>query len=936
MGGKAAALASLAAADLPVPQFCVLTPDAFHASLTPSQSAEWSEGRVPSEPTLRSDFLEAVLGEVRTWQSDGPLLLAVRSSGVDEDSADHTFAGQFDSFLFVPLDSLVEKIREVWLSGFGERVLAYRKEHGLAGSDGRTLPNAPAVLIQQMVDADVAGVAFSADPISGRRSVAVVSAVYGLGTALVGGDADADTFRVDDLGSIFERQIAEKTTAHRAAPGTREGVDVQSVAADLALEPALNADQVLAVAALARRADKHFGRPQDIEWAIRGGQLFLLQSRPVTSLRNVVDPDGLRLLWDNSNIVESYSGITTPLTFTFALGAYEGVYREFCRILGVPEARIEANDRVFARMLGIIRGRVYYNLLNWYRVLALLPGFTVNRKFMEGMMGVREGLPDEVAMELAQNGVSGLRDRIDLIRAIAGLVANQWKLPAKTRAFYARLDDALSSGAKPLEHMRLDELVAEYRQLEEKLLTRWDAPLINDFFAMIAFGVLGRLTTRWCGDENGTLQNDLVSAQGGMISAEPAKRIQEMAGIIAESDAEVRESVGTRLRTGTLAEARRAIAELPPLETKYEEYLERFGDRCLDELKLESSTLLDDPTPLYRSIGNTAARLERQSLAGSSNTSSAGPPSVDSSASTGSAGEGTAVAGTNAAATPEPLSPARAAEAKVATALRANPFRRILFSWVLRNARDRVRDRENLRFERTRLFGRVRRIFLETGKRLWAEGKLDTPRDVFYLEVSEILGFVEGTSPSDDLGSVARVRKERFAQYAELPAPADRFETLGAVYIANDFRERLDSTRGGSMAHADASDNQGSSDSGSSTGGDSPTASDPTCLHGLGCCPGIVRGPVRVVRDPRQAVLQDGEILVAERTDPGWILLFPAAAAILVERGSLLSHSAIVAREMGIPAIVSIRGVTSELETGDWVEMNGSTGEIRRISEAER
>ena len=138
------------------------------------------------------------------------------------------------------------------------------------------------------------------------------------------------------------------------------------------------------------------------------------------------------------------------------------------------------------------------------------------------------------------------------------------------------------------------------------------------------------------------------------------------------------------------------------------------------------------------------------------------------------------------------------------------------------------------------------------------------------------------------------------------------------------------------MAHADASDNQGSSDSGSSTGGDSPTASDPTCLHGLGCCPGIVRGPVRVVRDPRQAVLQDGEILVAERTDPGWILLFPAAAAILVERGSLLSHSAIFAREMGIPAIVSIRGVTSELETGDWVEMNGSTGEIRRISEAER
>ncbi|WP_448602933.1 PEP-utilizing enzyme, partial [Thermoleptolyngbya sp.] len=113
-----------------------------------------------------------------------------------------------------------------------------------------------------------------------------------------------------------------------------------------------------------------------------------------------------------------------------------------------------------------------------------------------------------------------------------------------------------------------------------------------------------------------------------------------------------------------------------------------------------------------------------------------------------------------------------------------------------------------------------------------------------------------------------------------------------------------------------------------------PPTHSPT-LQGLGCCPGIVRAPVQVITDPKTAVLTPGCILVAERTDPGWIMLFPAAAGVLVERGSLLSHAAIVAREMGIPAIVSIPGVTHALQTGDWVEMNGSAGTILRVASVE-
>jgi pyruvate,water dikinase len=104
--------------------------------------------------------------------------------------------------------------------------------------------------------------------------------------------------------------------------------------------------------------------------------------------------------------------------------------------------------------------------------------------------------------------------------------------------------------------------------------------------------------------------------------------------------------------------------------------------------------------------------------------------------------------------------------------------------------------------------------------------------------------------------------------------------------------------------------------------------------RGLPCCPGQVRGRARVIVDPRSARLQRDEILVASRTDPGWVLLFPAAAGLVVEHGSLLSHSAIVARELGLPAIVSVAGVTAWLADGDLIEMDGGTGVVRRLSAA--
>jgi pyruvate,water dikinase len=525
---------------------------------------------------------------------------------------------------------------------------------------------------------------------------------------------------------------------------------------------------------------------------------------------------------------------------------------------------------MFCCMLGLIRGRVYYNLYNWYRLVSVLPGYRFNRRFMEQMMGVRETLPDDIAAEHARPGNGArLRDAWRLTVSVVAFAVHLLTLPRRMARFHRRLRDALGAGRAELGGLRPEELVIYYRGLERQLLARWDAPIVNDFATMIFHGLLRRLSVLWMPDGKDTLHNDLLCAEPGMISEEPARRVARM-GAVAARDARL----VTVLCEGTLQAIRKAGRANPELESAVGEYLERFGERCVEELKLESPTLHDDPVPLYRAIGHYAANL---------------------------------------LASPAPAAEARsdptvrgAAEARVAAALAGHPIRRLAFRWVLDHTRACVRARENLRFERTRVFGRARQVVVELGKRLTALDCLLEPRDVFYLEIDELLAFVETRATTADLKGLVAVRKLEFAAYRDAPAPAERFETRGLAYRGHSFAAAAPTTPPRGLV-----------------------------LQGIGCCPGVVRGQVRVVREPRSASIKRGEIVVAERTDPGWVMIFPGAAGLLVERGSLLSHSAIVARELGLPAIVSLPGLTQWLKDGDWVEMDGGSGKVVKFEAAD-
>ena len=864
LGGKGYGLARLQAEGFAVPEWFALSPEAFDDSLNDRQCRALEGGDIHEIRSALEDLVPSpgVLAELNAalhQLSDNGAHYAVRSSAAEEDSLHRSFAGQLDSYLSVPANLVAEKTAAVWRSAFSERVLTYKSQKERASAS----TYAPAVVIQRMIDAQCAGVVFSADPVSGRRGVVVISAVFGLGTALVSGESDSDVYEVDRSGNILRAVVAAKNISLHSGSTAPRRVSPRDVPSREQTIRVLSDGQVREIAALARQISRRMGCEQDIEWAIEKGTIHVLQTRPITTLRDRPDPESVCGIWDNSNITESYSGITTPLTFSFALAAYEGVYRELCRILNVTESKIAAHEEILRHMLGFIRGRVYYNLLNWYRLLALLPGFRVNRRFMEQMMGLKEPLPDDMVKTLSAAGFrERARDAWQLLRMLGALVWNCFALRRTTKHFYSRLNRALADPVPSLVDMRVDELAAYYRNFLGQILTRWDAPLLNDLFTMVFHGLLRQLCQRWLkgGDE---LANELVRAQGGMISLEPAIRLREMARIAASSSPLVE-----MLRRGQPAESQRAIRQIPVLAEMYDQYLSKFGERCLEELKLESATLHDDPSLLLRSIGELARGISEGRI-----------PAA------------------------EPCS-AAAAEKRVSEALRRHPFRRLIFTWVLRNARAGIRTRENLRFERTRVFGRVRRIFAEIGRRLCAFNLLEDSRDIFYLQVEEVLGFIHGTAATTKLKELVALRKCEFEEMRRQPAPSDRFEAHEPVYLGNQFQ--------------------------SGTNAQKPSA-DGEERRGLGSCPGRARGRVRVIKDAPTVPPQVGSILVAERTDPGWVMLFAAAAGLIVERGSLLSHSAIVSREIGIPSVVSVPGVTHWLRDGDLVEIDGSKGTVRRL-----
>ncbi|HEX6641934.1 MAG TPA: PEP/pyruvate-binding domain-containing protein, partial [Thermoanaerobaculia bacterium] len=513
-GGKAAALARLTAAGERVPEWVLLPADVLETHLIAAGSIDRVQHeletlasaaidaaalmhasrrlqQIVDELPLDAAITDALAGVVATLGS-GPF--AVRSSAVGEDGDRFSFAGQLDTVLDVDADTdaLAAAVRRCWRSAFGARALDYRRRAGSVNEAARI-----AVIIQRMVQGDVSGVLFTIDPVTGDTGRMRVSACAGLGEALVSGAADADEYVLRRDGAVVEMRVVG---AGRLLSG----------------------DAIGALAELGRRLEQREGGPRDIEWTMRDGELWVLQARPITTAAPAIASGGdHRIVWDNSNIQESYCGVTTPLTFSFARAAYASVYEQTMRTLGVPEGTIAAHRPMLQNLLGLLHGRVYYNLNNWYRGLLLLPAFGRNKADMERMMGVEE--PVDFVTDEVPGALERLRRVPRLARTFLGLQRAFMTLDRDAARFLGTFDariatiDRASLGTRPLAELM--ELIA---YLRSECIERWVAPIVNDFRVMMAVGRLRRFVERAApGDVEGLMQT-LLGGADVAASAGPA------------------------------------------------------------------------------------------------------------------------------------------------------------------------------------------------------------------------------------------------------------------------------------------------------------------------------------------------------------------------------------------------------------------------------
>lgn len=795
---------------------------------------------------------------VLAYESLDKNLISVRSSAHDEDSALHSFAGQLSSYLYISdLDKTIHAIQECWASAYSERSLHYRTINKLD-----ILNIKVSVILQEMIDPDISGVFFTCNPINGKNDQIFINSVFGVGEGLVSGLLDADTYALAKKdGSIIEKNIVEKTKKLIRDADAQKCLEVE-VPLNQQNTDSLSATDLKALYEIALKIENFYGRPQDVEWAIKDGELFILQSRPVTT--GIENGRGILYMWDNSNIVESYGGLTMPLTFGFAHYVYHQVYVQFCEILLVPQSRIKEMDYFLKNMLGLFYGRVYYNLLNWYKLTSILPGYKYNRAFMETMMGTNEALQDEIAERVKppefHNGI-GAKFR----SALTGL-----------KFFYFHLniqnvvDDFLTefhvsyNKFRVIDYSRLpaDKIYEHYQTLERELLWKWHAPIINDFLCMVHYGIFQKLTRKWLSHLGEGFNNDLLAGNGNLESAEPTKRLIVMSGYVSKKP-KLKELILSTPNDLCMEAINQS--EFQEFYHMLLEYIDKYGFRCMSEMKLEQKDLHQEPGLFFVFLKNliNCGQTDLHEY--------------------------------------EKREKEIRENAEALLNKNINGVKKIVYKWSLKHARKAVMNRENTRFCRTRIYGVVRSMLYAIGEDFTKSNIIDKKDDIFYLSMDEFTGAMEGTNSILNLRAVINLRKAEYENYKNQEL-ASRFATRGPVYWNNQHMPKEEEVVF-----------------------DESTLL-PNQMRGIPCSPGVVEGVVKVIIDSNDDMTLNGEILVTERTDPGWIPLYPSLSALLVERGGLLSHSAIVAREMGLPTIVGIKGLTKKLKTGMKIRINGETG----------
>lgn len=897
VGHKFARQAVLAREGFPVPPLVCVPATVFDRIVTASLGPIPAAGSAGSDTTAARELQERVrrLGlpdELRALLAErfdelaGPHgLVAVRAcvvpapgdDGSGEDSAEDPFAGLSDSHLYVGPGELAERVVGCWASAFNPEAVAYRARRGLDPFAARV-----AVGVQRMAMGTRSFVAFTRDPRDGS-SRCVIAAAHGIGEGVVQERADVDHFFVDPGTGGIEAHVVVKSRAvgwDPARPG--QGPVGIPVDASTAAEPVLDDDRVREIAALAARVEEHFGEPQDIEGTLtEDGAVHLVQARPVVAARPTATgrpATAPPLTWDNNNVTESFPGVSCALTFSVAHELYEVGFADLYRRMGVGAAELRRNRTYLRRMIGHLDGRVYYQLDSWYRLHGLIRCFRPLWSTWEQSLGLASRNDSRAARTRGGRWVQRLTAVADVAEILARFAAH----PSRVRGFH-RWWDAHHQRFADTGSMPAHEAVLAYRELWAEVGRRWGVTLVNGVFLFTATWTTNTLLRRWLPGADRSLLNGMLVGGPENRSAEALHSAVALAAAAAAnpavrevlcSDAEPRER-WRELTAGTLdADFAAALRE----------HVRRWGDRGLHDLKIETVTPRDEPWLVL----HTVSAFLRQGL------------TVSASRATG-------------------REVRERAEGELRERCR-DPLRRAVLRVSFAAMRALMRVREDTRFSRSQLFGDTRALLLRLGAELAATGRLDDPRDVLDLTVGEVLGAFEGTLPGADLRGLAAVRAAERARWSlEDPLPP-RITTDPDLPLALALRTAVPAALARSTA----------------PGGLPPGGTErPEVLTGLASSSGTVRATARIVLDP-SATADDceGRVLVARETDPGWLFLMMSAKALVVERGTLLSHTAITGRLLGIPTVVAVSGATSLIPDGALVEVDGAAGTVRVLDGA--
>lgn len=874
VGGKFASQAAMREAGIPVPEFFCLSKALFDRVVGAHRPAI----ELILKDLDRNDRrqLAAAAGKIAALVNGAEIDLAtvaailaafdhrfaredfvsVRASMVceraefSEDSATNPFAGISESYLYVTRERLLEKIKGCWASAFSERALVYRLSLGIDLMDVSV-----AVGIQRMVFGERSFVMFTCDPNSLARD-SVLIAGYGIGEGVVQESVPVDHYFVPCKGQPIRQVIADKQTRLSLDRERGWGLRPYIVPEAERRLPCLAEDEIRRLSELGQRIETLFGAPQDVEGCFTdAGELYFLQARPIA-----IDYARKRV-WTSLNVTESYPGISSPLTYSLARLFYRVIFQDVYRRVGIDQREIHRNYHLFDRMIGYLRGRIYYNLNAFYLLHQQSPLYPKLYKFWEAMIGLPTSYAVRSGEEAADKG--RLRKAWELAVASARFAGVFVRHPSRMRAYkdwwitrcrasrelISREDDALV-------------LTEEFKRLWRDVGEHWGVTLVNDAYIFTLYGATLTLFKRWGLNENQALLSNLLCGGEEIESVEIFVSVLKIAEKV-RADADLRE-LFTRLDDAQLTELYRKRLLEPTLMSRIDAHIERYGDRSMEELKMENPSLREDPTVLFAGIRRFArSELKVESFKAAE------------------------------------LAKRAEAEELIQAHFAGKPLRRAVLMWLVNQLRGVIAHRENSRYCRSELFGLCKDIFRKLGEALASRGALVDAADVYYLSLDELLGYADGTGLDDRFQDTVARRKAQLAEYAADEIP-ESLTTDGCV-------------RDNALSRA-------------------PEASEDGELRGLGSSMGVARGVARVVHDPNSVgELADGTILVAKETDPGWLFLMLASSGMIVERGSMLSHTAITGRKFGIPTIVGVPAATSRIPDGAAVEMDGGSGVVKLV-----